>query len=46
MAIIKGKWRVKGGKLVKGKRRESVSEKIRQKNSKRTKVVKRGTITT
>lgn len=44
MARITGKWKVKDGKLVKGKRRESVSEKIRQKNSKRIKVVKRGTI--
>lgn len=45
MARIAGKWRVKDGKLVKAKARQSVSEKIRQKNSKRTKVVRRGTIT-
>lgn len=43
MARITGKWRVKDGKLVKGKRRESLSEKIRQKSSKRVRVVKRGT---
>ena len=43
MAIIKGKWRVKDGKLVKAKRRESVSEHARKSKSKRTKVVRRGT---
>jgi len=44
MARITGKWKVKDGKLVKGKRRESVSEHIRKGKSTRVKVVKRGTI--
>ena len=45
MARIAGKWRVKDGKLVKGKARQSVSEHIRKSKSKKQKVVRRGTIT-
>ena len=45
MARITGKWRVKDGKLIKAKVRESVSEHIRKSKSKRTKVVRKGTIT-
>jgi hypothetical protein len=32
----------KDGKIVRGKRKQSVSEKIRQRNSKRVRVVRRG----
>lgn len=46
MAVLKGKWKVKDGKLVKGSGRKlSVSERLRQKGSKRVRVVKKGTTT-
>lgn len=43
MARLPGRWTVKDGKLVKGGRKLSVSERLRQKGSKRVRVVKRGT---
>lgn len=43
MARIKGGYVIKDGKVVKSKRKLDVSARLRQKTSKRVRVVKRGT---